>query len=66
MYLYSLFKATTVIIVIQKKAPGQLEESTMARTMVIMKITTIATMLQTILVVRSPLQKREQFKFIFE
>lgn len=41
---------------IQKKAPGQLDESTMASTIVIMKMTTIARMLHTMRVVRSPLE----------
>lgn len=47
-------------MVIQKKAPGQLDESTMARTMVMMKMTTMAAMLQTIRVVRSPLDREER------
>ena len=52
----SLFRATTVSMVIQKKPPGQLDESTMARTIVMINMTTIAEILQTIRVVRSPLE----------
>lgn len=54
--MYSLFNTTTMIMVIQKKAPGQAEESTMAITIVMIKIITIATILHTIRVVRSPLE----------
>lgn len=54
----SLFSATTDAIVIQKKAPGHCDESTMARITVIKNNMISIIKLQTMRFVRSPLLKK--------
>lgn len=53
-----LFKTTTLPMVTQKKIPGHPEESTIARTTVMTKMTTSTKMLPIIRVLRLPLKKR--------